>query len=176
MAPAPKISKWISFIYSLGAFRTAAITLVPGASVFVRKTLGKTSQCPTALWVSWTQAPLVFQMRCFGDLPSPTYASGAGVLDVGHKPLVPPVEATDWRSFLTVGCCTRSWGFWPDAVSASPTHVSDALWPSDMKELHSEFSGHFQTEVIPYVAVDSACPREEGKFRIFLCCHPGPSL
>lgn len=55
--PAPsrysKISKWVSFIYTLGAFQTSAFALDPGVRKTAANSFKRESQFVIALWPPW---------------------------------------------------------------------------------------------------------------------------
>ena len=69
--------------------------LVPGVSKSAYKLFKRSIPVPYSL-LGFPDVSLIgFQTQTFWRLVSPLQASGVGVPDVGHKPLIPQGEVTD---------------------------------------------------------------------------------
>lgn len=80
-------------------------------------------------------------------LISPMQFPRTGVLGVGHKPLTPQAEASDYEIPPKCVSLQMVWGFLQENVSASPTCLKVVLLSLVIEELFTWLSGHFQREL-----------------------------
>lgn len=128
------------------------------------------SQFTVALWVSWTQAPLAFEVVILGAHLSGADLKRWGARCGGSNLLLPREKLRVLRSLLILGHCARcerlclsfSYPFWCEFFSSLP----------DVQSCSASFGVPFRgnvSETFLYLAVDLVCSWEEVSFRTLLC-------
>lgn len=117
-----KISKWISFIWSLDALQRAASALGSGLGEPRHKPFKNPSLVPQSPICPWTWALLVFKVRCFGGLSLRHWILKVRVTYVGYEPFTPFGEALGFEFPRDYGLLYWGWSLWWDCVSPFSTH------------------------------------------------------
>lgn len=122
----------------------------------------------------WTSAPWFFQVRHSGGWSFQGRSQGPGYLTSGTKPLALPGEATIWGDVSLLCVTMPEMGLFARPMSLpllpSGCNLSILCVESSTSSFHIFFKG---IRSICSCRLNVATGR--GEFRIFLCCHLGPS-
>lgn len=155
-----KISKWISFTYSLGTFQTAASLLSLRISESVHKPFKTRISVPYISIALLDISFVDFQIQMFWGLVCLVRVPRIVVLDVEHKPLTPHGKALYLWDLSWLWGIMPGVGFWQDWISC-PSWCGTFIFccGEAVKLIFRSFS----EGIVPYVTADLLCPWEDAR-------------